>query len=45
MAVEGATTKEVFSKTYVEEHFLAPALKPGGVVVMDNLAAHTSRRG
>ena len=43
MAVEGATTKEVF-ETYVE-HFLAPALKPGQVVVMDSLGAHKPKRG
>jgi transposase len=42
MAVEGATTKEVF-EAYVE-HFLAPALKPGQVVVMDNLGAHRPKR-
>ncbi len=42
MAVEGATTKEVF-ETYVE-HFLAPALKPEQTVVMDNLGAHRPRR-
>jgi transposase len=42
MAVEGATTKEVF-ETYVE-HFLAPELEPGRVVVMDNLGAHRPRR-
>jgi transposase len=42
MAVEGATTREVF-ETYVE-HFLAPARKPGQVVVVDNLGAHRPRR-
>ena len=42
MAVEGATTRGVF-EVYVE-HFLAPALKPGQVVVMDNLGAHRPRR-
>lgn len=42
MAVEGATTKEVF-EVYVE-HFLAPALKPGEVVIMDNLGAHRPSR-
>jgi transposase len=26
------------------EHFLAPALKPGQVVVMDNLAAHRPKK-
>ncbi len=38
MAIEGSTTKEVF-EAYVE-HFLAPALKSGQIVVMDNLSAH-----
>jgi transposase len=38
MAVEGATTAGVF-ETYLE-HFLAPELLPGQVVVMDNLGAH-----
>ena len=42
MSVEGATTKEVF-EAYVE-HFLAPALKPGQVVVMDNLGAHRPKK-
>ena len=42
MAVQGATTARVF-KTYVE-HLLAPALKPGRVVVMDNLGAHRPKR-
>lgn len=42
MAVEGATTREVF-EAYVE-HFLAPALKPGQIVVMDNLGAHRPKR-
>ena len=36
LAVEGASTSKVF-ETYVK-HLLAPALKPGQVVVMDNLA-------
>ena len=42
MAVEGAITSRVF-ETYVER-LLAPALKPGQVVVMDNLGAHRSKR-
>jgi transposase len=42
MAVEGATTARVF-ETYVE-HFLAPALRPGQTVVMDNLGAHRPKR-
>jgi transposase len=41
-AVEGATTSRVF-ETYVER-VLAPALRPGQVVVMDNLGAHRPRR-
>ncbi len=42
MAVEGATTARVF-ETYAE-HLLAPTLKPGQVVVMDNLGAHRPKR-
>ena len=42
LAVEGATDARVF-ETYVER-LLAPALKPGQVVVMDNLGAHRPRR-
>ncbi len=42
MAIEGSTTREVF-EAYVE-HFLAPELRPGQVVVMDNLRAHKGER-
>jgi transposase len=42
MAVEGSTTKEVF-EAYIE-HFLAPTLEQGQVVVMDNLSAHKGQR-
>ena len=42
VAVEGATDARVF-ETYVER-LLAPALKPGQVVVMDNLGAHRPRK-
>jgi transposase len=42
MAFEGSTTKEVF-EAYVE-HFLAPALRSGQVIVMDNLGAHKGQR-
>ena len=38
VAVEGATTKAVF-EAYVERA-LAPTLRPGQVVVMDNLSSH-----
>jgi DDE superfamily endonuclease len=38
LAVEGATTARVF-ETYVER-VLAPTLREGQVVVMDNLSAH-----
>jgi transposase len=38
LAVEGGTTKAVF-EAYVERA-LAPFLRPGQVVVMDNLSAH-----
>src|SRR5215212_2031078 len=42
LAVEGSTTAEVF-EAYLE-YFLAPELKEGQVVVMDNLAAHKPHR-
>ena len=42
MSVEGATDGVVF-ETYVE-HFLAPVLEEGQIVVMDNLQVHKSRR-
>jgi transposase len=42
MVVEGATTSRVF-ETYIEG-VLAPTLKPGQVVVMDNLGAHRPKR-
>lgn len=38
MTVEGATDAAVF-RAYVE-HVLTPTLRPGDVVVMDNLSAH-----
>ena len=42
MAVVGSTTKAVF-EAYVEEAS-APSLRPGQVVVMDNLGAHRGHR-
>jgi transposase len=42
LAIEGSTTREVF-EVYLE-YFLAPALRPGQVVVMDNLSAHKGGR-
>jgi len=42
LAVEGATTREVF-EAYLER-VLAPSLKPGQMVVMDNLSAHKGGR-
>jgi transposase len=42
LAVEGATTSRVF-ETYVER-VLGPALKPGQVVIVDNLGAHRPKR-
>jgi len=41
MTVEGATDTEVF-RTYVQE-VLVPTLRPGDMVVMDNLAPHKSQ--
>jgi hypothetical protein len=42
LAVKGPTTREVF-ETYIEK-VLAPALREGQVVVMDNLSAHKGPR-
>jgi transposase len=42
MLVEGATTTEVF-RAYIE-HCLVPWLRPGQIVILDNLAAHTGER-
>jgi transposase len=42
MVVEGSTSGNVF-EAYVE-HFLAPTLRAGQVVVMDNLSAHKGGR-
>ncbi len=42
MAVEGASTARVF-EAYVEKA-LAPSLRAGQVVVMDNLGAHKPKR-
>ena len=42
LAVEGATDREVF-EAYLEE-VLAPSLRPGQVMVMDNLTAHKGER-
>jgi len=42
LAVEGATTATVF-EAYVEK-VLAPTLRPGQLVVMDNLSAHKGAR-
>jgi transposase len=42
LAVEGATTAAVF-EAYLER-VLAPTLRKGQVVVMDNLSAHKGER-
>jgi transposase len=42
MAVEGSTDRWVF-EAYIE-HALAPALRAGEVVIMDNLPAHKPAR-
>ena len=42
LVVEGATTREVF-ETYIEQR-LGPALRPGQIVVIDNLSSHKSER-
>jgi len=41
MTVEGATTSEVF-RAYVE-HILTPTLRPGDIVVLDNLSPHKDK--
>ena len=43
LAVEGATTKVTTFETYLE-HVLAPTLRPGQLVVMDNLSSHKGSR-
>jgi transposase len=42
LAVEGATNREIF-ETYVQR-VLAPTLRPGQEIVMDNLTAHKGDR-
>jgi transposase len=42
LVVEGPTTREVF-EAYLER-VLAPSLRPGQVVVMDNLSSHKAAR-
>jgi len=42
MTIEAATDTDVFT-AYVE-HILVPSLRPGDIVVMDNLAPHKSPR-
>ena len=42
LAVEGATDREVF-EAYLEE-VLAPSLRSGQIMVMDNLSAHKGDR-
>lgn len=41
MTIEAATDKEIFL-AYLD-HVLCPALRPGDVVVMDNLSSHKSK--
>ena len=43
MTIEAATDREIFL-AYVEQ-VLCPALRPGDVVVMDNLSSHKVQRG
>lgn len=42
MVVDGATTKDIF-EAYIKQ-ILAPSLKAGDVVVLDNLAAHKNQQ-
>ena len=41
MTVEGATTSEVF-RAYIQ-HILVPTLRPGDIVVLDNLSPHKDK--
>ena len=41
MVVDGATTKDIF-KAYVE-NILLPTLRPGDIVVLDNLSSHKNQ--
>ena len=41
MTIEGATTSEVF-RAYIE-HILVPTLRPGDIVVLDNLSPHKDK--
>lgn len=42
MTINGATNAEIF-RVYVKE-FLVPSLRPGDVVIMDNLSAHKNQQ-
>ena len=42
MVVDGATDKDVF-QAYVQ-HILLPTLKPGDIVILDNLSAHKNQK-
>jgi transposase len=42
LAIEGGTTSEVF-REYVRQ-ILVPSLKPGDMVIVDNLSAHKDRQ-
>ncbi len=42
MAIDGATDTEVF-QAYVRQ-ILCPSLRPGDIVVMDNLAPHKNHQ-
>jgi len=43
MSIEGSADGEAYVVLYVE-HFLCPELKPGQIVVMDNLQVHKTKR-
>jgi transposase len=42
MTIEGATNTEVFRASV--RKFLIPSLRPGAIVVMDNLGAHKNQQ-
>jgi transposase len=44
VAVEGTTTTGAVFEAYYLENVLAPSLRPGQVLVMDNLSSHKGPR-
>jgi transposase len=44
MIIEGSTTQKVFEAYASEVEVLAPTLKPGQMIIVDNLSAHKSEK-